>query len=94
MKSIRKGAFGVVLMSAGTILAFLSMVNPARTAPLSTELTSPSRMRIAQRETSGLAKLRMVPRIFRRVVCIPGSMVRRVRARLRFWPLEEMWSAR
>src|SRR5215831_7550118 len=42
MKRIRKGALGAVLISAGTILAFLGVARPARTAPLSEDATSPS----------------------------------------------------
>ncbi len=43
MKCIRKG-FGAVLIAAGTMLAFLGMAKPARTAPLSAAVTSSSSM--------------------------------------------------
>jgi hypothetical protein len=42
VKRIRKGALGAVLISAGTILAFLGMVSPARPASRSTDVTSSS----------------------------------------------------
>src|SRR5215471_7980557 len=40
MKRIRKRALGVVFFSTGTMLAFLGMARPARTAPLPTDVTS------------------------------------------------------
>ena len=42
MKCIRKGAFGAVLIAAGTMLALLGMAKSARTAPLSAAVTSSS----------------------------------------------------
>jgi hypothetical protein len=42
MKCIRKGAFGAVLIAAGTMLALLGMAKSARTAPLSAGVTSSS----------------------------------------------------
>lgn len=42
MKRIRKGALGAVLIAGGTILAFLGMAKPARSAPLPPAATSSS----------------------------------------------------
>jgi hypothetical protein len=42
MKRIRDGALGAVLIAAGTMLAFLGMTKPARTAPVSADVTSTS----------------------------------------------------
>lgn len=42
MKRIRKGALGTVLIAAGTILSFLGMANPARTAAVFAAATSSS----------------------------------------------------
>jgi hypothetical protein len=42
MKRIRKGALGAVLVATGTILAFLGMPEPGRTAPASADVTGSS----------------------------------------------------